>query len=87
MAYSSKNLDKINNFYWCLLGDGELAEGSVWEAANFAGFHKLENLVAIVDVNRLGQSQPTMFEHDTNVYRDRFKAFGWNVLPVDGHNV
>lgn len=54
MAYSSKNLDKIDNRYWVILGDGETAEGSVWEAANFASYYKLDNMVAIVDVNRLG---------------------------------
>ena len=54
MAYSSKNIDQIDNRFWVLLGDGECAEGSVWEAAGFAGFYKLDNLIAIVDVNRLG---------------------------------
>jgi len=54
MAYSSKYLDKVNNRYWCLLGDGECAEGSVWEAAHFAGHYELDNLVFIVDCNRLG---------------------------------
>jgi transketolase len=61
MAYSSKNFDGIGNRVYCVMGDGEIAEGSVWEAANFASFYKLENLVGIVDVNRLGQSDPTMF--------------------------
>lgn len=59
MAYSSKYLDKLDNRIWTLLGDGECAEGSVWEAANFAGIYKLDNLTAIVDVNRLGQSEAT----------------------------
>lgn len=54
MALCSKNLDKINNTYWCILGDSECAEGSVWEALNFGAHYKLDNLVAIVDVNRLG---------------------------------
>jgi transketolase len=54
MAYSSKYLDKLNNRYWAVLGDGECAEGSVWEAAHFAYLYKLDNLTAIVDCNRLG---------------------------------
>lgn len=54
MAYSSKYLDKLNNRYWVICGDGETAEGSVWEAANFASYYKLDNLACIIDVNRLG---------------------------------
>lgn len=69
-----------------LLGDGECAEGQVWEAANFASFYKLSNLVAIVDVNRLGQSQETMFGHHVDEYVQRFSSFGWEVLAIDGHN-
>ena len=80
-------LDKLDYNTYVLLGDGELAEGSVWEAASFAGIYKLNNLIAIVDANRLGQSQATAFGHDINVYRDRFKAFGWRVEEIDGHDV
>jgi transketolase len=73
---------------YVLLGDGEIAEGAVWEAASFAGLHKLNNLVAIVDVNRLGQSQETAFGHNLKVYADRFKAFGWRVETLDdGHDL
>ena len=72
---------------FCLVGDGESAEGSVWEAANFASFYKLDNLVAIVDVNRLGQSDPTLLQHDMESYRKRWDAFGWNAFVVDGHDV
>lgn len=54
MAYTSKYHDSLNNRFWCILGDGECAEGSVWEAAHFAGIYKLDNLIAVVDVNRLG---------------------------------
>jgi transketolase len=54
MAYSSKYLDKVNNRYWVAMGDGEIAEGSVWEAAHLASHYKLDNITAIVDVNRLG---------------------------------
>ncbi len=72
---------------YCLCGDGESAEGSVWEAMAFASQYKLDNLVNIVDVNRLGQSEPTMYQHDVDVYRRRIEAFGWHVQVVDGHDV
>jgi transketolase len=86
-AYSSKVIDKIANRYYCILGDGECAEGSVWEAAAFGSYYKLDNLVAIVDVNRLGQSMPTTLEHHTEVYASRFAGFGWHTIEIDGHNV
>ena len=70
-----------------LLGDGECAEGAVWEAANAAREFKLGNLVAVVDVNRLGQSEPTMHQHDLKAYVKKFKAFGWDVFSVDGHKI
>jgi len=69
-----------------LLGDGEMAEGQIWEAANFASYNKLSNLVAIVDVNRLGQSQETMFGYNVAEYVNRFKAFGWETISIDGHD-
>jgi len=72
---------------FALLGDGEAAEGSVWEAAQFAAFYDLGNLCAIVDVNRLGQSGPTMYQHDTAAYEARFRSFGWDAAVVDGHDV
>ncbi len=87
MALNSKYLDKIGNNIFVLMGDGEAAEGSVWEAAEIASYYKLDNLIAIVDVNGLGQSQRTMYGHDTEVYRRRFEAFGWHAIAVDGHNV
>ena len=70
-----------------LMGDGECAEGAVWEAANAAREYKLSNLVAIVDVNRLGQSDATMHQHDIKAYARKFKAFGWEVYEVDGHKI
>lgn len=70
-----------------LLGDGELAEGSVWEAAELAAYYRLTNLIAIVDCNRLGQSGETLVGHDCAVYADRFEAFGWRALIVDGHDI
>ena len=62
---------------FCVIGDAEAAEGSVWEAMNFASHYKLDNLCAIFDVNRLGQSDPTMLEHDFETYKKRTEAFGW----------
>ena len=87
MALAAKQ-DKLDYNTYVLLGDGEIAEGSVWEAANLAGFYKLSNLIAIVDANRLGQSQATMFGHDIGVYVKRFQAFGWRVETLDdGHDM
>ena len=60
LAYAGKNFEKCNHRFWCILGDGECAEGSVWEALNFASHYKLNNITAVCDVNRLGQSKPTM---------------------------
>jgi transketolase len=87
MALSCKNLDKIDNRVFVVMGDGEAAEGSVWEAAAFASYYKLDNLVAVVDVNGLGQSQPTMYGHDVDVYRRRFEAFGFHAIALDGHDM
>jgi transketolase len=84
---SSARLDGLDFRTYVLLGDGECAEGSVWEAASFAGIYKLNNLVAIVDVNRLGQSQPTAFGWDLEVYQRRFAAFGWRTEVIDGHDI
>jgi transketolase len=70
-----------------LLGDGECAEGSVWEAANSAAYYKLNNLCVLVDVNRLGQSEPTMHQHNLESYGDKFRAFGWDTMVIDGHSV
>jgi len=69
-----------------LLGDGELAEGSVWEAAAYASHQKLSNLIAIVDVNRLEQSGETMVGHTMDTYRRRFESFGWASIIIDGHD-
>jgi transketolase len=79
--------DKLDYNTYVLLGDGEIAEGAVWEAASLAGYYKLNNLIAIVDANRLGQSEATAFGHDIGVYRDRFEAFGWRVEDIDGHDI
>jgi transketolase len=87
MALASKYLDKAGNRIFVLMGDGEAAEGGVWEGAEIASYYKLDNLVGIVDVNGLGQSQRTMYGHDTEVYRRRFEAFGWHTIVIDGHNM
>jgi len=72
---------------WVLLGDGETAEGSVWEAAALAGHLGADNLTAIVDVNRLGQTGPTALGHDLGAYARRFAAFGWHPIEIDGHDM
>lgn len=83
----AKRLRNDQGRIYVLLGDGECAEGAVWEAANTAEYYKLENLCAIVDVNRLGQSEPTMHQHDLSRYRQKFEAFGWDATTIDGHSV
>lgn len=80
-------LDKLDYRTYVLMGDGECAEGSVWEAASLAGIKQLNNLVAIVDVNRLGQSEPTALGHDLDAYKRRFEAFGWRTEEIDGHDI
>lgn len=87
MAYTGKYFDKSDYRVYCLVGDGESAEGSIWEAMSFASHYKLDNLVTFFDVNRLGQSEPTQLQHDTETYAARAKAFGWNTYVVDGHDV
>ena len=83
------NARRIGSDYrtYVLLGDGEMAEGSVWEAADVALYHKLDNLCGIVDVNALGQSRHTQFEHRMDEIAARWNAFGWHTLIVDGHDV
>src|SRR5215475_8657689 len=79
-------LDGIPFNTYVLLGDGECAEGSVWEAAALASYYKASNLYAVIDVNGLGQSQRTMDQFDVNRFAEKFRAFGWFALTVDGHN-
>ena len=83
------NARRIGSDYrtYVLLGDGESAEGSVWEAANVGSRDKLDNLCGITDVNRLGQSQPTMWQHDMAQFERRWNAFGWRTIVIDGHDM
>ncbi len=80
-------LGKCPRRVYVLLGDGECAEGAVWEAANQASLAGLDNLCAVLDINRLGQSDPTMHGHDLDAYERKFKAFGWDAVKIDGHNI
>jgi transketolase len=85
LALAAKR-EKLPFTTYVLCGDGELAEGQVWEAANFASYHRLNNLIAILDINRLAQSGETMFGHHVDEYEHRFKAFNFRVISIDGHN-
>lgn len=87
MALNAQRLDKLDYRTYVLMGDGETAEGGVWEAAALAAHYKLDNLVAIVDVNRLGQSQATMHGADGEAYARKFGGFGWHTAVIDGHNL
>lgn len=72
---------------YVLLGDGEMAEGSIWEAIEFSAYYKLSNLIAFVDVNKYGQSEETMLDHHMALYEQKFAAFGWKTFLVDGHDI
>ncbi len=87
MALDTKQFENSDQRVFVLMGDGESAEGSVWEAAQWASLHHLNNLCAIIDINRLGQSQPTMLQYELEVYTARWEAFGWQALIVDGHSI
>ena len=86
MAWNAKRLDQSSYRTYVLLGDGESVEGSVWEAVELARHYALDNLCSIVDVNRLGQSDPTMLQHNMEGYRSRWAGFGWHAIVVDGHD-
>src|SRR6476660_2153578 len=87
MALTGKDLDKLPFRVWVLLGDSEMAEGSVWEAFDKASYYKLDNLIAIVDVNRLGQRGETDLGWNTAAYAARARAFGWHAIEIDGHDL
>ena len=86
IGLAGKYLDKLPYHIWVLLGDSEMAEGSIWEAFDHASHYKLDNLVGILDVNRLGQRGETELGWNTAAYAARAKAFGWNAIVIDGHN-
>jgi len=87
MALAGKYLDRLPYRVWVLCGDSEMAEGSMWEAFEHAAHYELDNLTAIIDVNRLGQRGETMVGWDLDTYRDRAHAFGWETIEIDGHDV
>jgi transketolase len=86
LALNAKFVDQLDYRTYVLLGDGESVEGSVWEAVEIARQYGLDNLCAIIDVNRLGQSDPTMLQHDMEAYRSRWSGFGWHAIVIDGHD-
>jgi transketolase len=87
VALAGKRLDRLPYRVWALCGDSEMAEGSIWEAFEHAAFNGLDNLTAIIDVNRLGQTRETMVGWDLDRYVQRAEAFGWHAIAIDGHDV
>jgi transketolase len=87
VALAAKYLEELPYRVWVLCGDSEVAEGSIWEALDKAAYYKLSNLIAIVDINRLGQRGPTEHEWDTETYRRRMTAFGARAFVIDGHDL
>jgi transketolase len=87
IALAGKRLDRLPYHTWVLCGDSEMAEGSMWEAFEHGAYEKLDNLTAIIDVNRLGQRGETMHGWDLDSYANRAKAFGWHAIEIDGHDV
>ncbi|WP_141735513.1 transketolase [Oligoflexus tunisiensis] len=87
MALSGKYLDKLPFRVWVLLGDSEMSEGSIWEAFEKASYYKLDHLIAILDMNRLGQRGETELGWDSKAYATRARAFGWRAIEVDGHDL
>ena len=87
IALAGKRLDRLPYRVWVFCGDSEMAEGSMWEAVEHAAFWGLDNLTAIIDVNRLGQRGETMYGWETGAYAARLRAFGWHTIEIDGHDV
>ena len=87
IALNAKYIDKLPYKTYVLLGDSEMAEGSQWEALQIAAHYKLDDLVGILDVNRLGQRGETMYGHDLAAYERRISSFGWETIVIDGHSV
>jgi transketolase len=86
MAMAGK-LDKKDYRVYCIVGDGEVAEGQIWEASMTAAYYKLDNLVAILDKNSVQATGPIVERYDTNPHPEKWKAFGWHVMEVNGHDV
>ena len=86
-AIAQKRLARVPARTWVLCGDSEMAEGSMWEAFEHAAHYELDNLTAVLDVNRLGQRGETMVGWDTDVYVERARAFGWHAVAIDGHDL
>jgi transketolase len=86
VALAGKRLLKAPFHVWVVVGDSESAEGSIWEGFDLAGFDGLENVTAILDINRLGQRGPTELEWNTDAYATRIRAFGWDAIVIDGHD-
>jgi transketolase len=86
VALCGKYVDKLPYHIWVLLGDSEMAEGSIWEAFDHASYYKLNNLIGILDMNRLGQRGQTELGWNGEAYKARAEAFGWNAILIDGHN-
>jgi transketolase len=87
VALAGKKLDRLPYRVWVLCGDSEMAEGSMWEAFEHAWHYELDNLIAVIDVNRLGQTGETMHGWDLDSYARRAEAFGWHAIEIDGHDV
>jgi transketolase len=87
VALAGRYLDELPYRVWVLCGDSEMAEGSMWEAFDKASYYRLDNLTAIVDVNRLGQRGPTELGWDLESYAKRIEAFGCRAIPIDGHDL
>ena len=86
IALAGRRLEDAPGRVWVLCGDSEMAEGSMWEAFEHAGYERLDNLTAVIDVNRLGQRGPTRHGWDTAAYARRIAAFGWHTVEIDGHD-
>lgn len=86
MAMAGK-IDKKDYKVYCIVGDGEVAEGQIWEASMAAAFYKLDNLVAIFDKNLVQATGPIVERYDTNPHAEKWKAFGWHVMEIDGHDI
>jgi transketolase len=87
VALAGKHVEKLPYKVWCVCGDSEMAEGSIYEALELAAHYELDNLIAIVDVNKLGQRGETALGHNMEAYRARCEAFGWHAIVIDGHDL